>query len=571
MATIDPKAMLNLIDALGKRPIEYFDENTIYNFLNAGVQMYLKQGITAKRLTEGIYEAQRKHGRPVVNKHLYTILDRLPPWEKDQFLNVLYTLQMDSEHSHEYTYLSKSSANKYDDNKYYYGTVSLDELHIEHGDIDAMATGMQYLSPSYPDRKYNHLREMLQRLWLRTDRMHESFSIDDRFKYQIPEIVAHIGSNFSDYDINAVHQELVDYYRNNPRRGKPKGSKNKNKVMAYTPNTPETPVNIPMVDELPKDENDQPEVTPNVDHIDLSKFVLKQDFQLHVRRVDNDLNNLTHDLDTLASDHRSLHARVMAIIESRPTVVTLQRQELPPMELGVQHKHFPELLMMCNSRQRNGQRLNVWLYGPAGTGKTTAAHKVADAMGLDFYSLPAMESGFQILGYNDSHGKYVTTPFRQCWEFGGVLIMDESDSYSPSAALAANGALANGVASFADKMVPRHPNCIIIAGANTTGLGGTLEYSGRMKLDAAFLDRWCFLDWPIDEALEDSLCANKDWLAVVRHVRRNVIAKQMKGVMITPRATIYGESLIAAGLSVDRVKKSVLYKGMSDAQIAMVQ
>jgi len=293
---------------------------------------------------------------------------------------------------------------------------------------------------------------------------------------------------------------------------------------------------------------------------------------LNVRRVNNDLHNITMDVSTLTDDHRALKLRVDSIIENRPTVVTLERRELPPINLGVQHKHFSELLVMCNSRTRDGYHNNIWLYGPAGTGKTTAAKKVAEALTPGrFFALPAMESGFQILGYKDGHGVYQRTLFRECWEHGGTIIMDESDSYSPSAALAANGLLANGKGAFPDGMIDRHPDCIIIAGANTTGLGGTLEYSGRMKLDAAFMDRWCFLDWPIDEALEDSFCANKEWLAIVRKVRASVIAKQMKGVMVTPRATIYGESLLAAGLPLERVMKSVLYKGMSDAQIEMVR
>jgi hypothetical protein len=134
----------------------------------------------------------------------------------------------------------------------------------------------------------------------------------------------------------------------------------------------------------------------------------------------------------------------------------------------------------------------------------------------------------------------------------------------PDALLALNGALANGHCPFPDRVVKRHPKFIFLTAANTTGTGATLEYVGRFKQDAAFNDRFVFLDWPLDEALEDSLVADKDWLAIVRTVRAKIIKAGVKGHLITPRASIYGESLLAAGLSIDEVCDAVLKKGLSN-------
>src|SRR4029077_8167146 len=191
---------------------------------------------------------------------------------------------------------------------------------------------------------------------------------------------------------------------------------------------------------------------------------------------------------------------------------------------------------------------------------------VANALGLDFYLQSNLETGFQVLGYMDAHGKYQGTMFRQAWEHGGVMMLDEIDGFQPGAALALNGALANGVCSFPDGMIARHKDCCIIAGANTTGLGGGTEYVGRNRLDVATLDRFNMLAWPLDEALEAALCPISDWLDIVREVRSNVAARSFKNVMITPRASIYGCSLIEAGLSIDRVMASTLKKGMTEAQ-----
>ena len=247
--------------------------------------------------------------------------------------------------------------------------------------------------------------------------------------------------------------------------------------------------------------------------------------------------------------------------------------KLPPIDVGIQHKHFPKLLKMANARMRDGSRLNIWVHGPAGSGKTTAARNVAKALSLPFYFNGSIDQAYKLTGYCDAHGKYNTTAFRQAWEHGGVYLFDEIDGSSPTAFLELNAALANGMATFPDKAesVPRHKDCIIIAGANTIGLGGTIEYVGRMRLDAASLDRFVFLDWPIDEALERALCANVEWSAKVQASRGKLKSAAIKGAMISPRATMYGEALLAAGLSQDDVSASVLRKGMPDAEWSKVR
>lgn len=250
-----------------------------------------------------------------------------------------------------------------------------------------------------------------------------------------------------------------------------------------------------------------------------------------------------------------------------PTIVHLSTPAMPTLaNLGIQHKHFPKLLKMCNARLRSGHRLNVWLHGPAGTGKTTAAEKVAEALGLPFQYNGALSTGFQVMGYMDAHGKYVTTAFRKAWEHGGVYLFDEIDASMPDALLTLNGALANSLCSFPDGVVKRHPDCVVIAGANTTGSGGTVEYVGRYKQDAALVDRFVFLDWPLDEALEDALCANKTWANKVRKSRAKAKSAGVKGHQITPRATLYGEALLAAGLDMSDVESSVLRKGLPNDQ-----
>lgn len=292
------------------------------------------------------------------------------------------------------------------------------------------------------------------------------------------------------------------------------------------------------------------------------------------------IENYSKDLILIKSENKSqidnwaatLSEKIkQEIKQAQPNIIEIKRAELPNINMGVQHHNFEKLLRMCTATTRGGNHLNVWLYGPPGTGKSTAAEKVAEALGREFLFDGKMGDTVQVLGYQDAGGNYKTTNFRKAYEFGGVYLADEIDGSSPDALIALNAALANGHCNFPDKMVKRHKDFIFIAAANTTGTGGTVEYVGRFKQDAAFNDRFVFLDWPIDEALEDALVADKAWLGYVRHVRSRVTKSTIKGHLITPRASIYGEALIAAGVELGDVIEQTLKKGLTSTQWDMIK
>jgi hypothetical protein len=252
---------------------------------------------------------------------------------------------------------------------------------------------------------------------------------------------------------------------------------------------------------------------------------------------------------------------------AREIIVKSERAEVK-IE-GLQHHKFERLLRACSARQPDGHRLNVYLYGPPGTGKTTAARNVAKALGLAFHCNGAVSTKYELTGFIDANGVCHSPEFRKAWEKGGVYLFDEIDGSVSAAVVAFNAALANGVMAFPDGMLERHPDCVVIAAANTVH-GATAEFTGRSKLDAASLDRFILLDWPIDDTLEEAMAAGRDdWLREVRRVRRAVSEKGIK-VMVTPRATVYGASLLHAGMPFDEVRELTLRKGMNDQQWAMV-
>jgi MoxR-like ATPase len=219
------------------------------------------------------------------------------------------------------------------------------------------------------------------------------------------------------------------------------------------------------------------------------------------------------------------------------------------------------------------QGLNVFLVGPAGSGKSTLAHQAADALGIAFYALslgPTTPTS-KLFGYMDAQGRYVSTPFREAYEHGGVILLDELDNGHPGLVAEINQATANGYCAFADGMVKRHADCRIVATGNTFGRGPDRLFVGRNILDAATLDRFVTMEVLIDSRLEARLARGfatdenratiDGWIEYVQKVRGK--AEELKlPVVVSPRATIDGARLLAAGLEPERVKEIRLFAGI---------
>ena len=96
--------------------------------------------------------------------------------------------------------------------------------------------------------------------------------------------------------------------------------------------------------------------------------------------------------------------------------VMIQVANHAPVDCGLQHVKFDKLVKLM------AMHLNVWLKGPAGSGKTSAVMFAAKALKLDFYYTGAINDPCLLTGYNDAQGRYVSTALRKAWEFGGVFL-----------------------------------------------------------------------------------------------------------------------------------------------------
>ena len=299
---------------------------------------------------------------------------------------------------------------------------------------------------------------------------------------------------------------------------------------------------------------------------------------------------------SLAGSQKLDEARVIELIKAHggsPAHVTvdLRTPAMPEGVPGERMMHYREPLLLAAVNAG----VNVMLVGPAGSGKTTAAENVARAMGVPFYFTGAIDSPYKLLGFIDAQGRTVRTPFREAYEHGGVFLFDEQDASLPGAVLAFNAALANGHCDFPDACVTRHPDFRAIAACNTFGRGADRQYVGRLQQDAASLDRFAVLTWDYDPALEAGMIGlprpegapvpasispitHDDairslagrWFERVRAVRAKVEENKIRHV-VSPRATILGTKLLAAGWPWSDTEEAVIFKGLDSDARAKIQ
>jgi len=251
------------------------------------------------------------------------------------------------------------------------------------------------------------------------------------------------------------------------------------------------------------------------------------------------------------------------IVEKIAEHNTLNRIELKKADLTIElkdeprHYLFPEILTAVDNS------LPVALIGPAGSGKSTVAEQIADALSMKYYLQNSVSGAHELTGYLDAHGNYHSTTFRVAFENGGVLIIDEVDTSDPTALKWLNTALANGYAMFPDQAEPvkRHGDFRIIIAANTWGSGADRVYVGANQLDASTLDRFVFFEFNYDETLEKVISGNVKWSERVQAIRR-AAAQEKARIVVSPRASINGAKLLAAGWAQRTVEDRVIWKGI---------
>jgi hypothetical protein len=242
-------------------------------------------------------------------------------------------------------------------------------------------------------------------------------------------------------------------------------------------------------------------------------------------------------------------ARILELIRQNQTYkgIELKRPATEPKKIdGIFHKEFERVLNYIYNE------LNVYIYGPAGTGKTQIAEQVAQALGLEYsaISVCAQSSKIDFLGYMDATGKYISTEFRKRYENGGIFLIDEIDNGNPNILAVLNAALANGQMAFPDGMIKAHSDFRCIAAANTFGTGATEQYIGRNPIDAATQNRFLKVFVGYDNELEARIYGNEAF-DIVSNCRKNL--EGQTGWVLSMRDVSRVSKLLSSGMDKKQV------------------
>lgn len=275
-------------------------------------------------------------------------------------------------------------------------------------------------------------------------------------------------------------------------------------------------------------------------------------------------DEITEELDARLTEKI---AEALANLPKETTTVYIQSGRTIGTIDGRQHEHFSLLVQLVSMRK------SVYLWGEAGSGKSTAAKKIAGLLDLPYYylGLQAQMTESRLMGYMDATGRYVESDFFKAYATGGIFLLDELELGSGNLLGSLNGALANGSASFPCGRIERHADFVCIATGNTPALGATVMYSDRRALDGSVRDRFCFIEWNTDQVLEHHLASQMfdqsavwvDWIQKIRPL----IAKNLPKIPCTQRASIDGSQLLAAGLSSSVVANMLVFRGADKTSV----
>lgn len=283
------------------------------------------------------------------------------------------------------------------------------------------------------------------------------------------------------------------------------------------------------------------------------------------------------DLATL----RSEVARAVASTGAREVVINVNRDDGSSKKLPEStHYLMPRLLRLIDAG------LHVALYGPAGTGKSTALIQACEALGFahELETLDPSTPRSTVFGYRTPGGEKVETAYSRCYTRGMAYILDEADLAPGPVQTLFNTSLANGAGGFAWGMEARDSKFRFLAAMNTPGLGPTPAYPDRRPMSSAFRDRLYLMYWPEDDNIIRRACGLPlrkapdageetcsaglwgEWYIKVR----DYCEKNAPTLRPSPRVVHTGLKALAAGETPEMVADGLLFRGADETLRAKV-
>lgn len=230
----------------------------------------------------------------------------------------------------------------------------------------------------------------------------------------------------------------------------------------------------------------------------------------------------------------------------------------------VRHYMFDKLLDLIKAGQ------SVYLYGPAGTGKSKLAEDLAEAAGLEFYPASTVTQEFKLTGFEDANGRYHDTNFYKAVKKGGLFFLDEMDSCSSDVLVGLNGCLANKYFDFPAETVRAHKDFVCIGAGNTIGRGGDLEYTGRQALDLSTLDRFWGVPIGYDINIDKAVAKGDNELVdFIQEARK--AAKEAEIAVIFSYRSVSRLADFQEMFSIEELLDYAVFKGVAKDDIAMLR
>lgn len=225
----------------------------------------------------------------------------------------------------------------------------------------------------------------------------------------------------------------------------------------------------------------------------------------------------------------------------------------------IHHEKYDQIktCMACN--------IPVYLAGPAGSGKNHTVEQIAAEMGWDFYFSNSVQQEYKLTGFIDAGGMYHETEFyKACTsENECVFFLDEMDASIPDVLVLLNAAIANGYFEFPNGRV-QLGNVHFVATGNTVGNGADEDYTGRMVLDQATLDRFAIIEFDYDIRVELAISkGNQELVDFVRHLRTDAKAKGIRATF-SLRCLTMVTKLEATGMALATILKVAVVKGLDN-------
>ena len=234
-------------------------------------------------------------------------------------------------------------------------------------------------------------------------------------------------------------------------------------------------------------------------------------------------------------------------LTSKQVVIELGQDKKYEFSLEDKHEQLPKMVTFLQLFKQ------AMIVGPSGSGKSTMAKQAAEVMGLRYgaFSCNLEASKSELVGFANIDG-YVESSFLDFYENGGVFLVDEYDSMSPSIAVVLNAAFdRTGMIAVPNRkgktIAKKHKDFYCILAGNTWG-SGSVEYQGREMQDAAFLDRFkmcrIFIDY--DEKLEKNIAGKHH--SFFKKVR-NYVTKKVDGENFSTRSMYDAAMLLNNGFT----------------------